>query len=226
MVDTEEKLKSFLPSVRGASWVAVDTEADSLHAYPEKVCLIQISTVSGDSIIDPLAGCSIDPLLDALSGHELIMHGADYDLRLLRKHHDFVPSGIFDTMLGARLLGIKQFSLRHLVEEYLGVALEKGPQKSNWAVRPLNPRLEKYARNDTHYLKELSDRLKAELKAAGRLEWHHQACRKLIAETGKSKKSAQDSAWRLSGSNNLPRTGLAILKELWHWREHEAIRLS
>ena len=85
------------------------------------------------------------------------MHGADYDLRLLRKHHEFVPSAIFDTMLAARLLGLRQFSLSHLVQNYLGVKLEKGPQKANWAMRPLTERMERYARNDTRYLKPLSD---------------------------------------------------------------------
>src|SRR6266446_10199853 len=109
MIDTEEKLKAFLGTIHAATWVAVDTEADSLHAYPEKVCLIQISTVSGDELIDPLAQINLDPLLEGLSGHELIMHGADYDLRLLQKHHRFIPSAIFDTMLAARLLGVSQF---------------------------------------------------------------------------------------------------------------------
>src|SRR5689334_22021076 len=111
VIDTEQKLEIFLPVVRASTWVAVDTEADSLHAYPEKVCLIQISTTAGDELIDPLAPISLAPLLEALSGHELIMHGADYDLRLLLKHHQFVPSSIFDTMLAARLLGLRQFSL-------------------------------------------------------------------------------------------------------------------
>src|SRR6476660_10388223 len=104
--------------LQAASWVAVDTEADSLHAYPEKICLIQISTVYGDNLVDPLAGINIDPVLDALSGHELIMHGADYDLRLLRKHHEFVPKAIFDTMLASRLLGHTQFGLVNLVAHY------------------------------------------------------------------------------------------------------------
>ena len=112
--------------LHAADWVAVDTEADSLHAYPEKVCLIQISTVLGDKLVDPLARVNLAPLFEALSGHELIMHGADYDLRLLRKHHEFVPSGIFDTMLAARLLGLRQFGLSHLVENYLGVKLKEG----------------------------------------------------------------------------------------------------
>ena len=123
MIDTEQKLGAFLATLHAATWVAVDTEADSLHAYPEKVCLIQISTVAGDKLVDPLAPINLDPLLEALSGHELIMHGADYDLRLLLKHHEFVPSAIFDTMLAARLLGLRQFSLSNLVEAYLGVKL-------------------------------------------------------------------------------------------------------
>src|ERR1051326_5680615 len=187
MIDTEQKLQSFLPTLHEASWVAVDTEADSLHAYPEKVCLIQISTVSGDKIIDPLAGFSIDPLLDALSGHQLLMHGADYDLRLLRKHHEFIPSAVFDTMLAARLLGARQFGLSNLVEQYLGVKLEKGAQKANWALRPLTEKMERYARNDTHYLKPLSDRLRSELESKGRLAWHQESCARLIYESTKQK---------------------------------------
>ena len=81
MIDTELKLAEFLSRLKQASWVAVDTEADSLHAYPEKVCLIQISIEDEDRLVDPLAGFKLDSLLDALNAHELIMHGADYDLR-------------------------------------------------------------------------------------------------------------------------------------------------
>jgi len=223
MVDTEQKLENFLPTVRQASWVALDTEADSLHAYPEKVCLIQISTVAGDIIIDPLAGFSIAPLLDALSGHQLIMHGADYDLRLLRKHHEFVPSAIFDTMLASRLLGLRRFSLSHLVESYLGVKLEKGPQKANWALRPLTERMERYARNDTHYLKPLADRLKQELETKRRSAWQEESCARLIADCTDQQPADMDSVWRLKGSHTLGRPALAILRELWRWRETEAV---
>ena len=223
MIDTEHRLAVFLPTVRSASWVALDTEADSLHAYPEKVCLIQISTVSGDRLIDPLSGMNLDPLLEALSGHELIMHGEDYDLRLLLKHHRFVPGAIFDTMLGARLLGVRQFGLSHLVEHYLGVKLEKGPQKANWAMRPLTPRMELYARNDTHYLKPLSDRLKAELESRGRLAWHQESCVRLIADSTRERTLDADVIWRVKGSHLLERSALAILREVWRWREVEAV---
>jgi ribonuclease D len=223
VIDSEAKLTSFLRTLETATWVAVDTEADSLHAYPEKVCLIQISSSGGDNLLDPLAGLTLGPLLEALSAHELVMHGADYDLRLLCKHHQFVPTAIFDTMLAARLLGHRQFSLVHLVHAYLGVKLEKGPQKANWAMRPLTERMEKYARNDTRYLKPLADKLKAELETKGRLAWHQESCACLISECAVEKQANQDAVWRLKGSHLLGRPALAILRELWSWREREAV---
>src|SRR5258708_383112 len=212
--------------LKAASWVAVDTEADSLHAYPEKVCLIQISTVAGDELIDPLAGLDLGPLLDSLTGHELIMHGADYDLRLLCKHHEFVPSAIFDTMLAARLLGLRQFGLSCLVETLLGVKLEKGAQKANWAMRPLTERMEHSARNDTSYLRPLEEKLKTELAGKGRLAWHQESWARLISESTRERPPDLDSVWRVSGSHALSRPALAILRELWKWRETEAIRAN
>jgi ribonuclease D len=223
VIDTEQKLAEFLPRLRAATWVAVDTEADSLHAYPEKVCLIQISTVEGDVLVDPLADINLDPILDALSGHELIMHGADYDLRLLLKHHEFIPSAIFDTMLAARLLGETQFGYSSLVERFLGVKLEKGPQKANWAIRPLTERMEKYARNDTHYLRALVDKLKPALEAKGRLAWHQESCARLIEDCTQPRPIDYDAIWRIKGSHVLGRSGLAVLRELWQWRESEAV---
>lgn len=223
MIDTERKLDAFLPLLRAATWVAVDTEADSLHAYPEKVCLIQISTLSGDVLVDPLASINLNPMLDALSGHELIMHGADYDLRLLRKHHEFVPHAIFDTMLAARLLGLRQFGLSHLVEKYLGVKLEKGAQKANWAMRPLTERMDRYARNDTHHLKPLADRLRLELRAKARLAWHQESCARLVKDSTTARPADLDVVWRIKGSHLLERSALAALRELWQWREKEAV---
>jgi ribonuclease D len=223
VIDTEHQLKEFLPALRAAAWVALDTEADSLHAYPEKVCLIQLSTVGGDRLVDPLSGIDLKPLLGALAGRELIMHGADYDLRLLLKHHEFVPSTIFDTMLAARLLGERQFGLGNLVEKYLGVKLEKGPQKANWALRPLTERMERYARNDTHYLKPLEDRLKPELQTRGRLAWQQESCARLIEECTRPRAVETDSAWRVKGSHLLGRPALAVLREVWQWRETEAV---
>lgn len=223
MIDSDGKLTEFLPALRAADWLALDTEADSLHAYPEKLCLIQLSTAQGDRLIDPLARVDLQPLWLELKKHQLILHGADYDLRLLRKNHGFVPNRIFDTMLASRLLGEREFGLGHLVKKYLGVVLEKGSQKADWSKRPLTPRMEDYARHDTRHLKALSDILQTQLRQKQRLAWLEQSCDRLIAECAMPAAHEPDLVWRLKGSHKLARAALAVLREIWRWREKEAI---
>lgn len=223
MIDTEEKLEALLPALRAAPWIALDTEADSLHAYPEKLCLLQISGEGVEALVDPLTSIVLTPLLAILGNHQLIMHGSDYDLRLLRKTFDFTPSGIFDTMLAARLLGLREFGLGNLVEKFLTVKLEKGPQKADWSRRPLTPRMEEYARNDTRFLKPLADILREQLREKNRLQWHEEACERLIEECSVVKMPDPDVVWRVKGSFHLGPNALAVLREIWHWREKEAV---
>jgi ribonuclease D len=223
VIDSDGKLSAFLPELQAAEWVALDTEADSLHAYPEKLCLLQISTAGGDTLIDPLAEIDLKPLWAVLKNHRLILHGADYDLRLLRKNHSFVPNCIFDTMLASRLLGEREFGLGSLLKKNLNVVLEKGSQKADWSRRPLTERMETYARNDTHYLKPLSDILTGQLREKQRLPWLEQCCDRLIAECAIPTRSEPDLVWRIRGSNKLNPHSMAVLREIWHWREQEAL---
>ena len=223
MIDTDARLAEWLPSLRSAPWIAIDTEADSLHAYPEKLCLLQVGHAGGNDLVDPLAGLNLAPLLETLKDRVLILHGGDYDLRMLRKDLDFIPSSVFDTMLAARLLGVREFGLTNLVSRFLGISLEKGPQKANWARRPLTQRMEEYARNDTAYLKALSDLLRDQLEAKGRLSWHKEMCAQLIVHNSHVPPPDPDTVWRIKGSRHLPPRSLAVLRELWKWRETEAI---
>lgn len=226
VIDSSAKLQAYLPALQAAPWVAIDTEADSLHAYPEKLCLIQIGTPAGQVLVDPLSGTDLRPLFAVLGGRELLMHGADYDLRLMLRHHRFVPHSIFDTMLAARLLGQQQFGLGALVLQYLGIALEKGAQKANWARRPLTARMEVYALHDVEYLRPLSDKLRADLDAKGRLEWHRESCARMIREATVGELPDPDTVWRVKGSSVLGPAGLAVLRELWLWREKEAVHAN
>lgn len=223
MIDTDPALAGFLPKLRAADEVALDTEADSLHAYPEKLCLIQISLAGEDWLIDPLGPLDLAPLWEELRQHPLILHGADYDLRLLRKNHGFVPARIFDTMLASRLLGDREFGLVNLLKKYLEVTLEKGSQKADWAKRPLTPRMEAYARNDTHHLARLAGILRDHLRQKNRLAWAEQSCDRLVAECAIPGAPQPEQVWRVKGSHRLSRASLAVLRELWHWREQEAI---
>ena len=224
MIDNECALVELLPDLRRAEWIAVDTEADSLHSYPEKLCLIQISFADRDVLVDPLAGFSMSELLAVLNNHELILHGADYDLRLLYRAYGFRPKAVFDTMLAAKLLGYNQLGLEALAAKLLDVRLEKGPQKANWARRPLTERMIHYARNDTRFLHPIATILRQELEAKDRAGWHRESCERLLHDCSQTRSPDRQEAWRIKGAAELDRDALAILRSLWHWREEEAIR--
>ncbi|MBI1839291.1 MAG: HRDC domain-containing protein [Verrucomicrobia bacterium] len=208
MIDNEARLAEWLQSLQSAPWIAIDTEADSLHAYPEKLCLLQVGIAAGNFLVDPLAGLNLSPVLEVF---------------MLRKDLDFVPASVFDTMLGARLLGVREFGLNNLVSRFLSITLEKGPQKANWARRPLTPRMEDYARNDTAHLKPLAELIRGQLQEKGRLEWHREMCERLIADNSHVPPPDPEQTWRIKGSRHLPPRSLAVLKEIWQWREREAI---
>jgi ribonuclease D len=216
------QLSELLPQLKTVARIAIDTEADSLHCYREKLCLLQISTPDRDAIVDPLAGFDLAPLKAALSDKEVVLHGADYDLRLLRRNMNFVPRQVFDTVIAARMIGIREFSLAALVQRYFEVELTKGSQKANWAQRPLSARMQEYAINDTHYLLPLAERLEAELDRHDRREWFRQSCQRAQEMTATDRVRDLDETWRISGAGALGGRAAAVLRELWQWREKEA----
>ena len=222
MIVTDSQLTELLTQLEGVDRIAVDTEADSLHCYYEKLCLIQLSFGGNDYLIDPLAGFDLTPLAHTLTKREIVLQGADFDLRLLRRSLNFVATRIFDSVIAARLLGIREFSLSALVERFFGVVLTKGSQKANWAQRPLPRHMAEYAMNDTHYLLPLAETLEADLRERGRLEWFRQSCERALEQTSVQRVRDEDEAWRISGSGKLDGRTSAILRELWQWREKEA----
>jgi ribonuclease D len=242
------QLASLIEQIESADRVAVDTEADSLHSYREKLCLLQISVPAAgsgaggldtrprvtpgdesardvcDYIVDPLANIDLQPLRRTLEAKEIVLHGADYDLRMLRRGLNLVASRIFDTMIAARLLGIREFSLAALVKRYFGIALVKGSQKANWAQRPLAARMAEYAINDVHYLLPLAEKLEAELDRCERRDWLRQSCQRAIEQAAVARVRSQDELWRIRGSGSLGGRSAAVLRALWQWREKEAER--
>ncbi len=222
MITSSAALSAILPQLAPIARVAVDTEADSLHCYFEKLCLLQLSFDGKDYLVDPLAGFDLAPLAELLGEKELVLQGADFDLRLLKRNLGFTATRVFDTVVAARLLGIRSFSLAALVEQFFGVRLTKGSQKANWAQRPLPKHMAEYAINDTHYLLPLAEKLEADLKAKGRLEWFHQSCQRSLAQIAIERVRDEDEAWRIGGAGTLSPRAAAVLRALWHWRDREA----
>ena len=211
--------------IQAADRVALDTEADSLHSYREKLCLIQISVPSAviqsvcDFIVDPLSNLDLEPLRYALEPREIILHAADYDLRMLRRGLNFTASRIFDTVVAARLLGIREFSLGALVKRFFGVELHKHSQKANWALRPLPARMLQYAVDDVHYLLPLAAKLEEELERVHRRDWFRQSCERAIELAAAERERDQDELWRIAGAGALDPHAGAVLRALWQWRE-------
>jgi ribonuclease D len=223
LISNDSQLAELLPHIAAVQRVALDTEADSLHVYREKLCLIQLSLPADiHALVDPLGDFSLAPFYAALQGKLIVLHGADYDLRLLRRAGGFVADAVFDTMLAARLIGRREFSYAALVGAEFGVTLTKGSQKANWARRPLTATMAAYAQNDTRYLLALADRLETRLRELGRWAWFEQSCARALAQAAVEKERDGEDAWRITGSGILRGLAAAIFREMWYWRDQEA----
>jgi len=221
-VTNEKALDYFITSLRGYFPLALDTEADSLHHYRESVCLIQVSHAEQHFLIDPLDDFPLEELWPPTSRHTWILHGADFDLRMLRRAGAPEPQAVFDTMLAAQLVGLKAFGYGALVEHFCGIVLNKGSQKADWSRRPLSQTMIDYAVQDTQYLEPIAEALGKLLEDKGRTHWHEQSCARVVASSKILREEDPENDWRISGSALLSPQALAIVRELWHWREKEA----
>lgn len=219
--ETLEKLNLALKDVKRAG---IDTEGDSLHHYFEKVCLIQLSFDNRHFIIDPLANLSLSSFFEILTEKELIFQGADYDLRMLKKSFGFRPARpVFDTMLAAQILGYEKIGLAALAEKFCGVVMSKSGQKADWSRRPLSEGLLTYASDDTKYLEAIADAQTKSLRELNRLDWHREACEKVVKVSGISEKTeSKEDVWRIKGSSKADPNALVYIYELWKWRDEEA----
>jgi ribonuclease D len=202
--------------------VALDTESNSFHVYRERVCLLQLSTRSGDFVVDPLA---VDPApLGAVlcDGRETVLHGADYDVRCLRREYGWRLPRLFDTMAAARRLGRAGLGLSALVEAQFGVRLSKTFQRADWGRRPLSPEQLTYAALDTHFLLPLYDALAAELASRGAADDARREFDRIAAAEFRERVFDREGWRRLKGARELDRPGRAVLRALWLSREEVA----
>ncbi|NIM92733.1 MAG: ribonuclease D [Anaerolineales bacterium] len=207
---------------------AVDTESNSLHAYQEQVCLIQISIPGSDYLVDPLRLTNLDPIrsLMADSNIEKVFHAAEYDIICLKRDFGFQIANLFDTRVALRTLGRIRTGLGDVLHEEFGVHLNKRLQRANWGQRPLPRELLDYAALDTHYLLPLRDLIVKELVEARRWEEATEECKRISHIEPSANDLDEDRFWRVSGARRLSHTQTAILRELFILREEEARRLD
>ena len=215
-------LADLVARLRDEPVVAFDTESNSFHVYRERVCLLQVSTRTADFVLDPLA---VDPapLGDVLcDGRETVLHGADYDVRCLRREWGWRLPRLFDTMAAARRLGHEGLGLSALVERHFGVRLSKAFQRADWGRRPIARDLLAYAGLDTHYLLPIYDLLSQELAAKGLAEEARKEFDRIASVEPREKVFDPEGWRRLKGARELDAPGKVTLRALWIAREDRA----
>lgn len=226
-VSTHQGLKSLIEDLQNQPRVAVDTEANSLHAYHERVCLIQFSIPAKDYLVDPLSITDLSALDEIFSNPriEKVFHAVDYDVYGLNRDYGFSINNLFDTMIAARTLGYKSLGLGNLLFEKFEIELNKRFQKADWGQRPLPEDLIDYARLDTHYLLALRDTLEQELHEKGRWELAHEDFTRASQVNGHNG-DPRERWQRISGQQDLDRRQQTILHELCLVRERVAEKLD
>jgi ribonuclease D len=154
---------------------ALDTEADSLHSYFHKTCLVQVSANGSHFVIDPLAldTGALDPLWQVCADPAIpvLMHGSDYDVRVLDRDYGARIAGLRDSQLVAQLVGEPKTGLAALLDLHLGVTLDKKHQRADWGKRPLTDSMLNYAAADTAFLHQLVEILRNKADELGRWSW-------------------------------------------------------
>lgn len=223
IVQDQQALNFLVAQLQEENTLAFDLEADSLHHYTEKVCLIQVSNLSQTALIDPLAPIELSPLAPVLANREVrkVFHGADYDMRSLYRDFGFQVCNLFDTMIACQFLGEKEVGLAAALKKRFGVELDKKYQKADWSKRPFSPQMIEYAKMDTSLLIKLYLLLEADLRAKGRLEWVEEES-ELVSCVRAASRDNEPLFLRFKGATKLKPRALAVLEELLHLRDEKA----
>ena len=230
LIAHQEALGQLVHAIAGCPVVAVDTESNSLHAYRERVCLIQFSTPDADYIVDPIGLPDLTPLAPYFANpdQQKVFHAAEYDLICLRRDYQFAFTNIFDTMSAARTLGWPQVGLAAILDTRFGVTMNKKHQRADWKRRPLTPEQLDYARLDTRYLVALREQQLQALTEAGRWPEAQEEFDRLARPRGDTENAGPDpdAFWRVKGARDLTPAQAAVLQALHAYREQQAERID
>ncbi len=224
MIEDDAALVEAVGRMRGAPVIGVDTEADSFHSYQEKVCLVQLSDLTHDYIVDPLKVNDMSPLGEIMANPETVkvLHGADYDIVSLKRDFGYRFDNVFDTMISAQFLGFDGVGLADLIQRFFGHKIDKKYQRHDWSKRPLLSEHLDYARGDTHWLPALRELLELFLRRDGRLEAVLEECAIVQEREWQGRTGTDADFLRVKGARLLETNQLKVFRCLWEYRDEEA----
>ena len=224
LITAKEHLEEVCVEFAKCDRLAFDTESNGFYAHKEKVCLIQISTPTEDFIVDPIAFKDISALgpLFADPKIEKLFHAGEYDVLCLKRDYGFTFANLYDTMIAARILGTKELGLAAAIERHFGIVISKKLQRADWGKRPLTHEMIRYAQGDTHFLMRLADIQKKMLVEKGRMDDAKESFNDLAALEPNLKTFDTEGYWKLVGRDDIGGQQMAVLKEIWLYREQQA----
>lgn len=172
-VESDDQMQDICAELSEHKIIGVDLEADAMHSFKEKICLLQIATDSKAYLVDPFVVKDISSFIQVLENKEIIkvFHGSDFDIRSLDRDYNACVNNLFDTEIACRFLGENERGLGALLKKYFDVATDKRFQRVDWSKRPLKQDMIEYSVVDVAHLVELYDILKEQLEKIGRFEW-------------------------------------------------------
>lgn len=225
-IDNKQALSDYLKRTHSAKWVMLDTEFIREKTYFPKLCLIQVATDTTQACIDPLTIDDLSPLFDWLYREDMtkVLHAAWQDLEIAYQLSNSIPTPVFDTQIAAAVLGLgDQMGYARLVEQLLGVQIDKSQSRTDWSRRPLSQKQLEYAIADVTYLRDAYPILLKMLQESGRLDWLSKSFTHLEDPT--QYEPDPRSCWkRVKGVQLLKPVQLTALRELAAWREEQAIK--
>ncbi len=225
LINTKNTLIDKCNDLKKQDKIAFDLEADSMHHFKEKVCLVQIADSNGPFLVDPLSIKNLSPLKPILEDKNIvkIFHGSDFDIRSLDRDFNIKINNLFDTEIACRFLGIQKRSLAALLKKYFRLSVDKSFQKIDWSIRPLSKSMISYGITDVAYLIELYEILKKKLEDAGRLKWAEEEF-EIQTKVRYENNGMNPLFMKFKGAGKMGRRGLAVLENLLIMRKEIAIK--
>jgi ribonuclease D len=225
-VDQRSHLDRLADELADATQLALDTEFVRERTYYPRLCLVQLATPGAICCIDPLAIADLTHL-SALLGRSStfkVAHAARQDIEALATRAVQAPAPLFDTQIGAALLGMQpQIGYGELVHKMLGAKLAKAHARTDWSVRPLSVEQLEYAADDVRHLLPLHEILRRELEERDRWHWFEAEMARAGA-TFTARLTPQDAWQRLKGLESLDPRRRATAIALAQWREARAMQ--
>ncbi len=222
---TDEQLRQYCPQLVRAKSISLDTEFVSEHTYRPVLCLVQVLADGRPALIDAMTIDDMSPFWEALAapGHETIVHSGRSEVEFCLRSVERLPAGLFDVQLAAGLAGVEYpANYGSLISKLLNESPAKHETRTDWRRRPLSDRQIQYALDDVNYLPPLREAIVGRLEKLGRVDWLRE---EMDAWQNEVERAVTRERWRrVSGNSGLNSRSLAVLRELWRWREAEAER--